>query len=208
MKSLCFDIGGTLIYSSGEGLCLTVAEFTEKSLDELRPFFDEHFLTEERTKERAVKEFCDDLNISYIDVMNQIGEKQSTQTTYLYPDVEPTLKSIENREMVALSNTNPWYHTSLEDLGIADYFEHILYSYHIGVAKPDLRAYKEVEKLLNEKAENIVMIGDSSIDIKGAKQAGWSSIYLNRHNLQESTSYGEDHTIETLRELRPALESL
>lgn len=61
---------------------------------------------------------------------------------------------------------------------------HILISEDCEAAKPDIRIFRQAEAVVGASAEVCCYVGDSwKNDIVGAKQAGWSAVWLNRHAL-------------------------
>ena len=61
---------------------------------------------------------------------------------------------------------------------------HILISEDCEAAKPDARIFRQAEEIAGAPAKACCYVGDSwKNDIVGAKQAGWSAIWLNRHAL-------------------------
>ena len=61
---------------------------------------------------------------------------------------------------------------------------HILISEDCVAAKPDARIFRQAEEIAGASAKACCYVGDSwKNDIVGAKQAGWSAIWLNRHAL-------------------------
>jgi putative hydrolase of the HAD superfamily len=70
--------------------------------------------------------------------------------------------------------------TKIEQCGLQKYFDLIIISEDIGFNKPDVRIFREAERLGNTSKESCLMIGDNfNTDITGAKKAGWQSIWYN-----------------------------
>lgn len=60
----------------------------------------------------------------------------------------------------------------------------ILISEDCEAAKPDARIFRQAEATVGVSAKECCYVGDSwKNDIVGAKQAGWSAVWLNRHAL-------------------------
>ena len=54
--------------------------------------------------------------------------------------------------------------------------QHVFWSSQIGFAKPDLRFFRYIERSLNLRPHQLLMIGDSEMaDFGGARQAGWKA---------------------------------
>ncbi len=63
------------------------------------------------------------------------------------------------------------------------YFKQVIISEEVGHNKPDVKIFRAAEQLSGAKPLNSLMIGDNfETDIKGAKKAGWKSIWYNPHN--------------------------
>ena len=92
-------------------------------------------------------------------------------------------------------------------LGLDRWFdrENVIVSGETGFSKPDVRLCRTVEEKLGLKPAELWMIGDSyKHDIKGALDAGWHALWINRRFLgpQEITP---DITVESDKELNDAL---
>ena len=207
-KAVCFDVGGTLVGSTHPGLCRRVAAVTEYSVDELRPFFKRHLLTSETDFPSAIEAFCRDLSISSSTLQTELtllGEEEF----FIYDDVVDVLEEIYARHQVAtLSNATPWEGIDLENSAIGEFLDATVYSYEIGVAKPHPAAFDAVERRLEVESSKVVMVGDSAIDVTGAKDAGWAAVYVQRgtddqHKLADTNV---DYLIPSLSELPGVIE--
>jgi len=71
-------------------------------------------------------------------------------------------------------------HIKLQQCGLQSFFNKVLISEEIGYNKPDVKIFREAEKLNNTSAAHCLMIGDNfETDIRGAKKAGWESVWYN-----------------------------
>lgn len=74
-------------------------------------------------------------------------------------------------------------HIKLKQCNLEPYFENVIISEDVGYNKPDVKIFREAEKLSNAKANECLMIGDNfETDIRGAKKAGWESIWYNPYD--------------------------
>ena len=94
-------------------------------------------------------------------------------------------------------------------LGLDRWFdrENVIVSGETGFSKPDVRLCRTVEEKLGLKPAELWMIGDSyKHDIKGALDAGWHALWINRRFLgpQEVTP---DITVTSDKELTEALQN-
>ena len=72
----------------------------------------------------------------------------------------------------------------LRALGIAEYFDAVVISEEVGVAKPDARIFSIALQSLGVGAHEAVFIGDNWInDVAGAINAGMQAVWLNRNSL-------------------------
>jgi HAD superfamily hydrolase (TIGR01549 family) len=88
----------------------------------------------------------------------------------------------------------------LRTLDIARYFDSIVISEDVGVAKPDPRIFALALERLGAHAHEAVMIGDSlHADIEGARAAGMATVWLNlsRDKSLLSTVISEQKHVET-----------
>lgn len=78
-------------------------------------------------------------------------------------------------------------HVKMSNSGLKPYFSNVLISEELGFNKPDIKIFKHAEQLCNTSSKHCLMIGDNfETDIKGAKNAGWQSIW---YNPQKSKRY-------------------
>jgi len=95
-------------------------------------------------------------------------------------------------------------HIKIKNCGIEGYFEEIITSERAGFKKPDERIFQYALDLINAKALNTLMIGDSlEADIVGARSAGLHQVYFN----PGGDKHEEDITyeIKSLKELLSVL---
>jgi FMN phosphatase YigB (HAD superfamily) len=71
---------------------------------------------------------------------------------------------------------------ALERLDIADLFDAMTYSDEIGIRKPDPKIFQATLEKLGSTPDKTVHVGDElSADVLGAKNAGLSTVWLNRN---------------------------
>jgi HAD superfamily hydrolase (TIGR01549 family) len=205
VKVVCFDTGGTLLETQTSGFCTRLIGSLGYSIDEVRPLLEKYFFTTKASMDESLREFCNVLNIPLASVDYDV--LMVIRNNRIYEDVLLTLERLLKRyRMAILSNSTPWESVDLHELGVDDFMEAIFYSFEIGVAKPHLEAFKAVERALNVEPESVIMVGDSNIDIAGARNAGWKSIYINRNG--KSLSEQADATITTFLDLPDLISQL
>jgi putative hydrolase of the HAD superfamily len=93
--------------------------------------------------------------------------------------------------------------------GLGEYFEVVVVSADLGVAKPDPSVFEHVLSELGARCEDAVMVGDSvSKDISGARAAGLMAIWLNRDGRPVPEGHTDLVEITTLSDLPNALGKL
>jgi putative hydrolase of the HAD superfamily len=109
----------------------------------------------------------------------------------------------ENYRMAIVSNHYPWLMDYLHKLNLAPYFESIVISDIVGVAKPNVRIMQIVLEELGLKAENCLYVGDQPYDVLCSKEAGMDCAWIvtDGSELPESIPYKEDYRIGKLSDL-------
>lgn len=90
----------------------------------------------------------------------------------------------------------------LEVLHVFEYFKasHVFTSGQLGVAKPDVNAFKKCMEAMQEDIHEWYYVGDNYInDMQGAKNAGMKTIHFNRHHLASGPL--ADHVVYSAKEL-------
>lgn len=96
----------------------------------------------------------------------------------------------------------------LDEFGLASLFDTVTESAVVGVRKPDPQIFRLAVKVLDVKAENVVVIGDSySKDILPAHEIGCHTIWLKGEGwvTEELTTCEADYIIKDLYEVEPVL---
>jgi len=98
--------------------------------------------------------------------------------THVYPGIEESLAAIRNsngirRQMAVLSNkpVNP-SRAIVEALGLAEYFVHVYGGNSFPTKKPDPLGARTLLEQTRTRAEEALMIGDSSIDVITGRNTG------------------------------------
>lgn len=96
-------------------------------------------------------------------------------------------------------------HKKIEGLKLKRWIpeSHCFVSGDLGVSKPDIKAFKHIEKQLHNKPIDTYFVGDSlNHDLIGAKQAGWKMIWINRRNHDVSKClYQPDYIVKNEEEM-------
>ncbi len=127
----------------------------------------------------------------------------------LYPDSIKALVQCRQRHSLGLltNGAADLQRRKLEGAGLAGYFDQVLISGEIGIAKPDRRVFEMLLTRMKSRPEHALMIGDSiRKDILGAQEAGIRAVWLNRSGKVHDPSVVPDWEISTLEELASILE--
>jgi len=113
----------------------------------------------------------------------------------VYPEVPEALARLREGGL-RLGVISNWDHRLpgvLESLGLAPFFDAVVFSSKVGVEKPDGRIFREAASALGMDTSSVLHVGDGRLeDVEGAVAAGMRALHLTR------TSGGGD-----LRDLSP-----
>ena len=118
-----------------------------------------------------------ELGVAYLEIL-------PTQTLLL-PHTKELLDHCKGRyEMHLITNGfETTQRLKLQYSGISRYFTHLITSEKSNSMKPHKEIFDFALKTANATAEESIMIGDAvDIDILGAINAGWDTVYFNPHN--------------------------
>jgi putative hydrolase of the HAD superfamily len=85
-------------------------------------------------------------------------------------------------QLAILSNWDDRLRPLLNALGLSPFFQHIIVSCDIGIAKPSPAIFQHAAKLLGLPPHSILHVGDSPTnDFAAARNAGFQALLLDRH---------------------------
>ncbi|MCT6701029.1 pyrimidine 5'-nucleotidase [Rheinheimera sp. 4Y26] len=95
----------------------------------------------------------------------------------------------------------------LERCGVAHYFDSLVISEQVGVAKPHPAIFDHALASLGHPAkQHTLMVGDNILaDVQGAQQAGMAACWLNHQQQQAPQGIQPDYTVQSLSELQQLL---
>jgi len=98
----------------------------------------------------------------------------------VFDDVVPALQWLGERyQLLALTNGN----ADLEQIGLAEYFDHVFTARDLGVAKPDPVVFDHVCRHIGLDHTAVLHVGDNpQHDIEPARLLGMGTIWVNRKN--------------------------
>ena len=115
----------------------------------------------------------------------QVREAWNAVLLELRPEVLPVLDHLATRfDLLLFSNTNALHAAHFErqiltenGKGFAQAFRQIVYSHRLGHRKPQLKAYREVERQFDLNPAQTLFIDDTLVNVRGALNAGWTAVH-------------------------------
>jgi putative hydrolase of the HAD superfamily len=123
----------------------------------------------------------------------------SPEVWRIFPDVLPTLAALAGRgiKLGVISNWDERLRPLLRRLKLAGRFQTIVVSREVRAAKPAGAIFRHAVRRLGLPSEAVLHVGDSlSMDVRGARAAGFSALLLNR-----AATTARAGRIKSLREL-------
>ncbi len=157
-----------------------------KSLEEIRDVFEDTVQTKFwETDYDACKELCRNLEIAPVDKnifkMIAIREKRK-KDALLFKETIPLLKQIKEKgyKTALISNTSMSdYDNIVTKLKLLKHIDYPVFSFQVGVVKPDPVIFLEVQRRALVYNNEILMIGDNyEHDVVGPKKLGMNAIYF------------------------------
>ncbi len=126
----------------------------------------------------------------------------------LFPDTLPALDALRGDYRLGLLSNGS---RLPETVGLASYFETVVFAQDHRVAKPDRAIFEVVERELGVGPEACVLVGDHPVnDVAGAHHAGWRAVWLDRDGAVLFPDEGPrpDAVVASLTELPDVLDRL
>jgi len=87
----------------------------------------------------------------------------------------------------------------LSKVGVAEYFDMMIFSNEVGIRKPDRRIFRLAVQALRADPQEIVHIGDNlRIDVWGAKAAGFKAIHFSGNAGQDRMAESDPNSLVSL----------
>lgn len=118
----------------------------------------------------------------------------SPRKKHLFPHAHETLSYLQSKYTLHII-TNGFTEVQYIKLNASDlekYFSEIIISEHTGFKKPDINIFLHSMEKAKAVADECLMIGDGlEVDILGAQNAGWDSVYFNPDKIphEEKVTY-------------------
>lgn len=196
IKLIAFDLWQTLAYRDGaSSATLEMLKQTDSDIphDKFIKIFEESIQTKRwKSKFEAYENLCKNMNLettpSNVNLLMQIRDKDEAKTK-LYAHTLPMLEQIlkQGYETALISNSSIWAIEQIKNrTKLLEYIDFPIFSFNVGVIKPDLKIFYELLKVSNSKPEETIMIGDKlRDDVLPPRQIGMNSIlYQNYDSLK------------------------
>ena len=133
-----------------------------------------------------------------------------SEASYIYPDAQRLLQHLSTNFKLGII-TNGLYEVQKKRIGKSDiskYFEVIIISEKVGLAKPDQAIFKlTLEEMQANDTKKVLMIGDSlTSDIQGGINAGIDTCWFNSLKKTNKSAIVPTHEIHSLMDLLTVLE--
>jgi HAD superfamily hydrolase (TIGR01509 family) len=224
LRALFFDAGNTLLFPDTER---TLAPLIALGI---RPTDDQL-----RTAERAVREFRDHhtgpsnpnhsyWNVYFDQLFSTLGlardpvlqqqlidsSHRSTNWRRILPDTRDTLLGLKQQYRLAvISNSDGGIQEALVSADIADCFECIIDSAHVGVEKPDPAIFRAGIDAMQVNPSDSIYIGDVySIDVLGAHSVGMRAVLIDPFAVYRHENCPRISSLSELPELLRVLSAL
>ena len=117
----------------------------------------------------------------------------------VYADTLPALRRLASRyPLVSLTNGN----ADLQRIGLHSLFMHTISARELGIAKPDPKIFLHACERLRVAPAQVLHVGDDpDLDVRGAREAGMATVWLNRRGETWSHSLQPDLTFTDLSAL-------
>lgn len=212
IRGIFFDLHGTLLLSpdlataweawydafhermTEHGLTMSKREFKPYAEGLFKETETGYELTEMTLFERRVKGLCGrmDLDVGDADIRRTVEHIIEVwhRDMYLDPEAHGLLEELGSRYKLAMI-TN-WDHAPrisplLAELQIDKYFEEVVISDEIGVAKPDPLIFTFALEKTSLKPSEVVYVGDSPEDVQGSLAAGLQPVLIRRDSRERWT---------------------
>ena len=227
-RAIFFDAGNTLLYTSIDrkerirgALASKGLEFTLEAVERavaqvegelLRP--DKPWVGTEEEEELFWRKYYPGI-LKALGVRDEGGELARylrRETFYVkwgavYPEVHAVLKALRGRyKLGVISNAFPSMREALDRLALSGYFQSIVISAVVGVAKPDPRIYRTALESLDVAAKDSIFVDDVEENVVAAEELGMTAFLIDRtgqhpqadcrriENLREVVDYVSGHT--------------
>ena len=164
--------------------------------------------------EYILKELCDKKVFTKIPTFSDYSAfiyKHFKKTAVPFPETVPMLKNLQALGYKTGLITNGFHcpqYAKIDMLGLKDCFDEIIVTGDYGIHKPK----KEIFDIMREKfgfsPEEMIYVGDNPVnDIKGARDAGWKTVWMNSTGYWDEKIPRADKEVKSVTEILKAIKS-
>ena len=116
-----------------------------------------------------------------------------------FDDAFTTIDHLKNHFKIgAITNGN----ADLDAIGVSEKFDFVVTAELAGAAKPNEKIFKYAQHQVQLDSNQMVLVGDAPhVDVLGAQQSGWRSIWFNPNSVQWQEEKKPDAEIQKLSQL-------
>jgi len=141
--------------------------------------------------------------------LNSVFFSQMADICCLLPGVSELLTFLSGKARLAIitNGFSDMQHIRLEKVGLQHYFNHIVISEEVGVAKPHPDIFAHAHELMGyPQKERVLMVGDNPhSDILGAINFGFKTCWLNEKKETQPGGIIPDFTVTSMHDLHTVL---
>lgn len=173
--------------------------------------FEEGLITQEKLKVERFKRLSDALNTRFDEFeFAKSYMKHLANASFLYEDSIKLVESLHKdyKLTIVTNGLKAVQDKRIRKSVIAKYFEDIVVSEEVKVAKPDSRILEHTLNNINHTDKSkVLVVGDSlTSDIQGGINFGLDTCWFNSHKIENKTGIKPTYEINNLMELKAILE--
>lgn len=172
--------------------------------------FEQNLISSDELKIERFKRFADKINLSQDPkILSNMYVNFLAEASFIYKETEELLSYLYKKyKIVIITNgLTSVQNKRIKESIIKDYFDAVIISDEIKIAKPDPKIFDYALNVINHtNKESVLVIGDSlSSDVKGGINAGIDTCWFNPNNKKNNSSLIPKYEISTLLELKNIL---
>ena len=172
--------------------------------------FEQNLISSDELKIERFKRFADKINLSQDPkILSNMYVNFLAEASFIYKETEELLSYLYKKyKIVIITNgLTSVQNKRIKKSIIKDYFDAVIISDEIKIAKPDPKIFDYALNVINHtNKESVLMIGDSlSSDVKGGVNAGIDTCWFNPNNKKNNSSLIPKYEISTLLEIKNIL---
>lgn len=182
-KVVVFDLWNTLIYDSSKENHEKMARLLGfENRQEFWDYCDSYFFHKNQKFYDFLKELVEERNLpeGTFEKIREIWE-DSRNYRSAFPDTKIVLEKLKKKYKLAILSNSASEESkgALKRLGLNKYFDYIILSCEVELAKPDPRIFQLVFDYFGVKGEECVMVGDNlEVDIVPARMLGFRTFLV------------------------------